>query len=166
MYFKPSYLNLKSCIFLVLALLTIQSGFSKTTLKKSKVENKIEKATLVSIFSKLSQKTDYKFSYGQAVIADNTSYTVNYNGESVTSILSDLSKKANFNYNINGKLVLIQKTAAAKVSKPVDAEKIKVKGKIVDENGVPMPGVTILEATSKNAAVRNLDGEFELSVEE
>lgn len=166
MYFKPSYLNLKSFIFLVLALLTIQSGFSKTILKKSKVENKIEKATLVSIFSKLSEKTDYKFSYGQAVIADNTSYVVDYSKESVTSILSDLSKKANFNYNINGKLVLIQKTAAAKVSKPVDAEKIKVKGKIVDENNVPMPGVTILEATTKNAAVSNFDGEFELSVEE
>ncbi|MDR6763195.1 iron complex outermembrane receptor protein [Flavobacterium sp. 2755] len=166
MYFKPSYLNLKSFIFLVLALLTIQSGFSKTILKKSKVENKIEKATLVSIFSKLSQKTDYKFSYGQAVIADNTSYVVDYSKESVTSILSDLSKKANFNYNINGKLVLIQKTAAAKVSKSVDAEKIKVKGKIVDENNVPMPGVTILEATTKNAAVSNFDGEFELSVEE
>lgn len=166
MYFKPSYLNLKSFIFLVLALLTIQSGFSKTNLKKSKVENKIEKATLVSIFSKLSQQTDYKFSYGQAVIADNTVYTVNYNNESVALILSDLSKKANFNYNINGKLVLIQKTAAAKVSKSVDAEKIRVKGKIVDENGVPMPGVTILEATTKNAAVSNFDGEFELSVEE
>ncbi|WP_291148433.1 SusC/RagA family TonB-linked outer membrane protein [Flavobacterium sp. UBA7680] len=166
MYFKPSYLNLKSFIFLVLALLTIQSGFSKTILKKSKVENKIEKATLVSIFSKLSQQTDYKFSYGQAVIADNTSYVVDYSKESVTSILSDLSKKANFNYNINGKLVLIQKTAASKVSKSVDAEKIKVKGKIVDENNVPMPGVTILEATTKNAAVSNFDGEFELSVEE
>ncbi|UUF13657.1 MULTISPECIES: SusC/RagA family TonB-linked outer membrane protein [Flavobacterium] len=166
MYFKPSYLNLKSFIFLVLALLTIQSGFSKTILKKSKVENKIEKATLVSIFSKLSQKTDYKFSYGQAVIADNTSYVVDYSKESVTSILSDLSKKANFNYNINGKLVLIQKTTSAKISKPVDAEKIKVKGKIVDENAVPMPGVTILEATTKNAAVSNFDGEFELSVEE
>lgn len=166
MYFKPSYLNLKSCIFLVLALLTIQSGFSKTNLKKSKIENKIEKATLVSIFSKLSQKTDYKFSYGEAVIADNTSYVVDYSKESVTSILSDLSKKANFNYNINGKLVLIQKTTSAKISKAVDAEKIKVKGKIVDENAVPMPGVTILEATTKNAAVSNFDGEFELSVEE
>ena len=55
MYFKLSYLNLKRFIFLVLALLTIQSGYSKTnSLKNSKVKNKIEKATLVSIFSKLS----------------------------------------------------------------------------------------------------------------
>jgi len=165
MYFKLTNLNLKSILFLALTLLSFQSGFSTNNfLKKSKVENKTEKATLVSIFSKLSKQTDYKFSYGQAIISDNTVYTVNYNNESVALILSDLSKKANFNYNINGKLVLIQKTTAVNASK--SEPKITVKGKIVDENGVPMPGVTILEANTKNSAVTNFDGEFELSVNE
>ncbi|TCN59831.1 TonB-dependent receptor [Flavobacterium circumlabens] len=165
MYFKRINLNLlKGIFFLALALLTVQSGYSTTRYKKSNVNNKIEKATLVSIFSKLSQQTDYKFSYGQAIISDNTVYTVNYTNESVAVILSDLSKKANFNYNINGKLVLIQKTAPVKISEA--AEKIRVKGKIVDENGVPMPGVTVLETATKNATVTNFDGEFELSVTE
>ncbi|KIQ22391.1 TonB-dependent receptor [Flavobacterium sp. MEB061] len=166
MYFKRINLNLlKGIFFLILALLCVQSGYSATVLKKSKIENKIEKATLVSIFSKLSKKTDYKFSYGQAIIADNTTYTVNYSNESVDVILSDLSKKANFNYNINGKLVLIQKTTVvAKTTS--EAEKIKIKGKIIDENGVPMPGVTVLETATKNATVSNFDGEFELSVTE
>jgi iron complex outermembrane receptor protein len=166
MYFKRINLNLlKGIFFLILALLCVQSGYSTTVLKKSKIENKIEKATLVSIFSKLSKKTDYKFSYGQAIIADNTTYTVNYGNESVDVILSDLSKKANFNYNINGKLVLIQKTTVA-VKTTSEAEKIKIKGKIIDENGVPMPGVTVLETATKNATVSNFDGEFELSVTE
>lgn len=165
MYFKLANLNLlKRIFFLVLALLSIQSGYSKDNYKKSNVNNKIEKATLVSIFSKLSQQTDYKFSYGQAIIADNTVYSVNYTNESVALILNDLSKKANFNYNINGKLVLIQKTTAISVSKSED--KIKVKGKVIDESGVPIPGVTVLETSTKNAAVTNFDGEFELSVTE
>jgi len=167
MYFKPSYLNLKSFIFLVLALLTIQSGFSKTnSLKKSKIENKIEKATLVSIFSKLSQQTDYKFSYGQAVIADNATYTVNFTGESVTAILSELSKKANFNYNISGKLVLIQKAAAPKAVPVKAVDKIRVKGKIVDENKLPIPGATVIESGTSNSTVTDFDGVFELSVGE
>ena len=165
MYFKRINLKfLKSTFFLALALLSVQGGYSTSILKKSNVKNKIEKATLVSIFSKLSQQTDYKFSYGQAIIADNTIYTVNYSNESVAVILSDLSKKAHFNYNINGKLVLIQKTVPVK--KNTEADKIRVKGKIVDENGVPMPGVSILEATTKNASVSNFDGEFEITVEE
>ncbi|TDW47951.1 iron complex outermembrane receptor protein [Flavobacterium sp. 270] len=167
MYFKPSYLNLKRIVFLVLALLSFQNGQSKTNpVEKSNVKNKIEKATLVSIFSKLSQQTDYKFSYGQAIIADNTTYTVNYTNESVAVILDELSKKAAFNYNINGKLVLIQKTAVKAVTKIEAADKVKVKGKILDENGVPVPGASILEATTKNAAVSNFDGEFEIMVEE
>ncbi|RZJ54652.1 MAG: TonB-dependent receptor [Flavobacterium sp.] len=165
MYFKLTNLNLKSLFFLALTLLSFQSGFSTNKLKNSKIENKIEKATLVSIFSKLSKQTDYKFSYGQAIISDNTTYSVNYNNESVALILSDLSKKANFNYNINGKLVLIQKSAVHNV-KSEAADKIKVKGKIVDENGVPIPGVTILEASTKKSAVTNFDGEFELTVNE
>ncbi|GAA4135631.1 SusC/RagA family TonB-linked outer membrane protein [Flavobacterium chungbukense] len=167
MYFKPSYLNLKSFVFLFMALLAFQSGYSKTNvLKESKIKNKIEKATLVSIFSKLTQQTNYKFSYGQAIIADNTVYTVNYNGESVTEILNDLSKKANFNYNINGKLVLIQKTAAPKATNNKAVDRIKVKGKIVDENNVPIPGATIKETSTSNSAVTNFDGEFELTVGE
>ncbi|QGK73641.1 TonB-dependent receptor [Flavobacterium sp. SLB02] len=167
MYFKPSYLNLKSFIFLVLALLTIESGFSKTnSLKKSKIENKIEKATLVSIFSKLSAQTDYKFSYGQAIIADNTTYTVNYTNESVALILSDLSKKANFNYNINGKLVLIQKAVVPRAVPAKAVDKIRVKGKIVDENKLPIPGATVIESGSSNSTVTDFDGVFELSVGE
>ncbi|MBF4484952.1 TonB-dependent receptor [Flavobacterium sp. CSZ] len=167
MYFKPSYLNLKSFIFLVLALLTIESGFSKTnSLKKSKIENKIEKATLVSIFSKLSAQTDYKFSYGQAIIADNTTYTVNYTNESVALILSDLSKKANFNYNINGKLVLIQKAVLPRAVPAKAVDKIRVKGKIVDESKLPIPGATVIESGSSNSTVTDFDGVFELSVGE
>ncbi|KDN55622.1 TonB-denpendent receptor [Flavobacterium seoulense] len=130
----------------------------------SNVNNKIEKATLVSIFSKLSQQTNYKFSYGQAIIADNNSYTVNYSNASVTAILNSLSKEAHFNYNIDGKLILIQKTAVQKSSQ--SADKIKVKGKIVDENNLPIPGATVMEPTTKNTAITTFDGEFELAVME
>ncbi|SHL98135.1 SusC/RagA family TonB-linked outer membrane protein [Flavobacterium chilense] len=167
MYFKLTYLNLKRIVFLVLALLAIQNGYSKTNFfEASKVKNKIEKATLVSIFSKLSEQTDYKFSYGQAIIADNTVYTVNNTNESVALILNDLSKKASFNYSINGKLVLIQKTIAPKTTSHKAADKIKVKGKIVDENRVPIPGATIVETSSSNSTVSDFDGVFEITVGE
>ena len=165
MYLKRINLNLlKGLFFLVLTIVSIQKGYSTVNYKKSNVNNKIEKATLVSIFSKLSQQTDYKFSYGQAIISDNNSYAVNYSNQSVTVILNELSKEANFNYNINGKLILIQKSIAKKTT--VLQDKIKVKGKIVDENNLPIPGVTILETNTKSTAITNFDGEFELAVTE
>jgi TonB-linked SusC/RagA family outer membrane protein len=165
MYLKRINLNLlKGLFFLVLTILSVQKGYSTVNYKKSNVNNKIEKATLVSIFSKLSQQTDYKFSYGQAIIADNNSYAVNFSNQSVTVILNELSKEANFNYNINGKLILIQKSIVKKTT--VLQDKIKVKGKIVDENSMPIPGATIIETNTKNTAITNFDGEFELAVTE
>jgi len=165
MYFKISNLNLTRILFLVSLTLCFQSGYSKTVeLKKSKVENKTEKATLVTIFSKLSKETDYKFSYGQAIIADNTVYTVNFDSKSIAIILSDLSQKAAFNYNISGKLVLIQKSERIKTGSVKAADKVKVKGKIVDENNVPIPGASIVETGTSNSTISDFDGVFELNI--
>lgn len=164
MYFKINYLNLKNIFFLALALLCYQNGQSEVRrLTNSSEKNKIEKGTLVSIFSNLSHRTDYKFSYGEAIINDNNVYTVNNSNESVAIILNALSKEAGLNYSINKKLVLIQKKIRT-TSELV--EKIKVKGKVVDENGMPIPGATLLETNSSNVVVTDLDGNFEIMVTE
>ena len=162
MYFKLLYLKLKSIFFLVLALISCQIGYSNGMVNEpSKININSHKATLISIFSQLSQQTDYKFSYGQAIIQDKTAYDVNYVGASVDAILNDLSKKANFDFNIVNKLVLIKKELVVK--KSVVAQQ-SVKGTVVDELGQPLPGATIAEIGTKNATVSNMDGDFQLNV--
>ncbi|MCV9928568.1 SusC/RagA family TonB-linked outer membrane protein [Flavobacterium sp. LS1R49] len=158
MYFK---FTLKKIFFLVLALLCFQTGQSKEKLlTNSKIKNNLEKATLVSIFSKLSQKTNYKFSYGEAIIADQTIYTISYNKESLEVVLKDLSQKADFSYSIINKLVLVKKAAITTKHAFIDQP---VKGKITDEKGLPIPGVSILETGTKNAVLTNFDGGFEIN---
>jgi TonB-dependent SusC/RagA subfamily outer membrane receptor len=41
----------------------------------------------------------------------------------------------------------------------------EIKGQVNDENGMPLPGVTVLEKGSKNAALTDFDGKFSLKVE-
>lgn len=43
-------------------------------------------------------------------------------------------------------------------------EDIKVKGKIVDQNNIPLPGVTIREEGTNNGVLTNLEGEFNIEV--
>ncbi|MCO6149577.1 TonB-dependent receptor [Flavobacterium sp. NRK1] len=39
-----------------------------------------------------------------------------------------------------------------------------VKGKVLDENGMPLPGATIMEAGTTNSVVTDMDGNFEIAV--
>lgn len=39
-----------------------------------------------------------------------------------------------------------------------------VKGKVLDENGLPLPGATIMETGTTNMVVTNMDGNFEIAV--
>ena len=164
MSFKITSFKLKSFLLLVPALLSFHAGYSRE-LKNAPPKAKINsaKATLVSIFSQLSRQTHYKFSYGEAVIEDQTSYTITYT-EPLENVLNDLSHKAHFSYTINDKLVLIKKIPTVAVHQTLEQQ--IVKGKITDENGLPLPGATITETGKNNSTVTNVDGEFEITVEE
>lgn len=44
------------------------------------------------------------------------------------------------------------------------AEQQPIRGKVLDENGMPLPGATIMEAGTANSAVTDMDGNFEIVV--
>ena len=159
MYYKFTNLKLKGLLFLALAVLSVptaQANVKGGGLPKVNINS--GRATLVSIFSELSEQTHYKFSYGEAIIADKTMYAVEYNGRPLDEVLKNLSAKAGFTYNINDRLVLIKKTAVT------TAFQQTVKGKITDENGLPLPGATVIESGTTNAVATDINGEFTISV--
>ncbi len=42
--------------------------------------------------------------------------------------------------------------------------KQSIKGKVLDENGIPLPGATVVETGTANSTATNIDGEFEITV--
>ena len=40
----------------------------------------------------------------------------------------------------------------------------KITGRVLDEQGVPLPGATVLEKGTSNGVATNVDGRFELTV--
>lgn len=162
MNLKFTSFQLKNALFLVATLMSINTAFSKEIANDSpKVKIISEKATLVRIFSELSKQTHYKFSYGEAVIKDQTNYSINYNNSQLDQVLHDFAQKAHFSYSINNKLVLIKKMETVKTTTLLQQT---IKGKVVDENGVPLPGASIVEKGTTNAVISNIDGEFTITV--
>ncbi|WP_219223757.1 SusC/RagA family TonB-linked outer membrane protein [Pedobacter antarcticus] len=164
MYSKYTFLNLKKICFLATIFLFMQVGESKALTNNSfDKSSKFESETLVSIFSRLSRQTNYKFSYSEAIIADKNTYSVSYS-KPFKTVLNELSEKADFNYNILDKTVLISKNSikheTIKKSAAVAAQ--TVKGTVLDETGLPLSGATVRETGVRNGTSTNTDGLFEL----
>lgn len=164
MHYKYTFFSVKKICFLAFIFLFIQTVQAKTLINKHLSENTKEaNETLVNIFLQLSKKTSYKFSYSEAIIADKRTYSVTYS-KPLKEVLESLSEKADFNYTILDKIVLISKNKKEKITAPSVSVQQTVKGKVLDENDEPLIGATVRELGTKNAVVTNADGAFEIKI--
>lgn len=162
MHYKYTFFNLKKICFLAAGFLLLQPAQSKTLVNSYFNENtKASNETLVNIFLQLSKQTNYKFSYSEAVIADKKTYPVTYS-KPLKELLKDLSEKADFSYSIVENLVLISKNKKDKTPAKVFSIQQTIKGKVLDENDLPLIGATVKETDSKNAVSTGTKGEFEI----
>lgn len=160
-----NYTQIKvKCVFLAAILFLATATATSASSEKTTVNSGTNflNATLVTIFSRLSNQTNYKFSYGEAIIADKNLYSITLD-KSFHDLIKDLSAKANFTYTIDNNLVLINKKPGT--GNTGTLRQITVKGKVVDENGLPLPGATVKVAGTKTAVVTGADGRFTISVQ-
>ncbi|UXP32839.1 SusC/RagA family TonB-linked outer membrane protein [Reichenbachiella agarivorans] len=129
--------------------------------ESSGVSLEIKNATLVTIFSQLSNQTDYKFSYGENVISDQNKYSVVQKNKQLNEILDQLSKDANFSFTIADKLVLVRKNQNS--TKQLGVLEV-VTGSVMDENNEPLPGANVIEKGTTNGVVTNAKGEFSINL--
>lgn len=158
---KLNHFACKATLFLLFSLVAIP-GWSVAANKAARNINlKIENARLTAIFERLERESSYKFSYGQGVIADRNTYSVELQNQDLRMVMDELAGKAQLSYNISGQLVMVKKMANT------DEEQKSVKtarGRIVDENGEPLPGVNIVEKGTTNGTVSDLDGNYSITL--
>ncbi|RYZ96673.1 MAG: SusC/RagA family TonB-linked outer membrane protein, partial [Sphingobacteriaceae bacterium] len=125
----------------------------------------INKASLNSALKKLEKNADIKFVYSKSIIKTDKQVSVDAQQESLESVLNKLLTQNGIGYEvINDRIVLTRATA------PADAENVAevaftVTGKVVDEKGSPLPGVTIRLNSTNRGATTDVDGAFTISVD-
>ena len=126
--------------------------------KKTKVSINLKSATLVQIFSDITELTNVNFSYGEFVLKNENKYNAVYSNETINSILNNLSRKANFNYLIKGNNIIVSPKDSS-----FSNQKIQVTGVVTDELGLPIPGVSIFVKNSTNGSYSGFDGDFTIN---
>ncbi|MCG8474973.1 MAG: TonB-dependent receptor [Cytophagales bacterium] len=127
---------------------------------------KNRKLTLQELFQLIEDKSDYTVLYDSKEI--NLKQVVQFNDDvqSMTSILNQIfTVKSRLEYEIQNKHVVVKKKDVRPTAEVSQKQKQQVKGVVKDEQGEPLPGVSVFVKNTTNGVNTNLNGEFTLAVE-
>ena len=126
--------------------------------QNAKLSLAMKNAKIETILQQIESRTEYRFSYNKEQVDINRRISITVNNESINEVLNKIFAGCNVQYTISGNQIILKYTA-----KP-GKKKVNVKGRILDENNEPMPGVTILIENSSIGTVSDIDGYFAIAV--
>lgn len=123
--------------------------------------------SLTSVFSQIEKQSKYVFLYDKAV-SNSPAVSISCNGCSIERLVQALEKETGLEFKISGQQILVKKKAESKPStKNVVAAKAltpsdTIKGKVVDEQGNPVIGATLLIKGTKVGTSTDKNGSFKM----
>jgi TonB-dependent starch-binding outer membrane protein SusC len=160
-----------------LAIWLMSSAFASDTNAQNALNQRVtlqgQDLGMRNILSQIEKQTDIRFVFSSKLIQSNRKVTVDFQNIQLSKILDNLLKPLQLTYEVSGKLVIINRATDGipanlggiqKISEITNVAAVEVTGKISDEAGVGIPGVTVLEKGTKNGTVTNVDGKFTIKV--
>ena len=120
-----------------------------------------KKSTIENILKKIRSQTGYDFLFSNGLNESVGSIDLKLNNASLEEALKKLCEIANLTYSIDGKIVVIE--SVKKVPINLATQEMGVKGRVVDENGKPLPIASIQIKGKSEVYKSNENGEFTIS---
>ena len=167
-YLKPKIFRALKLSTLCL-ILGVEAGFATESYsQKTTFTISVQDQSVKEVFDYIEQHSEFIIFYLDETIDVNRKVSVNLKDQRVESILEQLFKNTDVMYIINDRQILLSKrkemTEVAPVVAVVQQKKNTVKGKVLDENGVALPGATIIVKGSTRGVTTDIDGSYDIEV--
>lgn len=124
---------------------------------------------LEKVLTVIKKQTGYVFFYNFKLLGQAKPVTLNVSGAKLSDVLNTCFVNQSLDYSIEDKTIVVtQRTpitsaGEASVSRLKVAPPSKIKGRVVDIKGKPLPGATVKIKNTTKVAQTNTAGEFELN---
>ncbi|MFY0256373.1 TonB-dependent receptor [Chitinophaga sp. 30R24] len=128
-----------------------------------KIDCIIRQKPLKEAFAMIQQKSGYLFIYNEKLTAPYKAVSLDAHGQNIEAVLTTLLKNLPLSWKIkNGKVIIMEKEPVKtnNTGTPSATLDDKVKGKVTDEKGVPLPGVTITTKGKTRGVISDGNGDF------
>lgn len=127
------------------------------------VDIELHNQDIKTLFKTIESRTGLLFAYQPQIIKDFPKVTTQRGRRSVSEILNSVFQGTNLVYKQVDKNVVIYKKEVAKAPEKTENEKdvdFMLNGKVLDENGQPLPGVSVAVVGGNKQGISDFDGQF------
>lgn len=145
----------------VAAMLTVPTQFVSAQLNLA-----LSNSTVGTMIKQIQSQSKYRFFYDDEVEQVPVE-AVNVKDASINEVLEKALAGKDISYRIDENVVYLSKRESESSSVKQEGKKTKqVSGRIVDANGEPLIGVSVLEKGTTNGTITDFDGNYTLTVPE
>ena len=157
---RVTKLSLGCKLMMILLLFTHFAFSSGNAFSQQSITVQFEQQSLSEVLRVLKQKTNYEFLYNDEEIKGITGITRSFTNASVQEVVRVCLAGTKYSFKIVDNLIVITPDD----EKKEEVKKITVKGKVVDEKGEMLPGVTVLLKGTTVGIVTDIDGKFKIEL--
>ncbi len=149
-----------SVILLFVSVLTaVGNSYSQNTRFSFKLSN----ATIKEVFQAIEANSEFIIVYSDDLLDVSKEVSVKADNSTVERILDQIVMGSNLTYQIEDRQIVITRKNIGQLE-TVGMQQPMVKGKVVDQTGTPLPGVTVLVKGTTNGTITDFEGNFELQI--
>ncbi|XOV91626.1 MAG: SusC/RagA family TonB-linked outer membrane protein [Bacteroidota bacterium] len=125
----------------------------------------LEGEKITDVFNKIEEQTSFTFAYRKSIIDDQMRLDASFSNASLANLLRYVSQSTGLSFKRVDETIQVSKSDAPSVIElGVSDEQTTVRGKVVDNNGQGLPGVSVIVQGTTTGTTTDADGIYNLSV--
>ena len=146
-----------------LLLLTIFQGIAGNSYSQNtKLSFKLNDVKVKDVLNVIEEKSEFYFLFNSKLVDVERKVDINVSNQQVDKILSGLFSGTNVGYTMLDRQIIIQPINA--VSEVGSVQQKMVSGTVKDDNGEPIPGVSVVVKGTTRGTLTDIDGKFQIEV--
>ncbi|GET22224.1 SusC/RagA family TonB-linked outer membrane protein [Prolixibacter denitrificans] len=135
---------------------------AKTYSQAVRLNLQVENANIVQVFDQIEKISEFGFFFKSDQMDLTKRYSLSIEDASIDQILSQVLDLSKYKYQIVDRNIVISKRAI-ETAQSGQQDKHNVNGTVTDEDGVPLPGVTIVVKGTTSGTITDTNGHYTIS---
>ena len=149
-----------TCLLVMIALVQVSAA---TYAQSTKLTLNMKNAKLAELFEQIEENSEFRFFYDSDEIDLSHKITIRTEESNIDEILTVAFSETNYSYEIIDRHIIVKNTGLDNRSDLLGRDgQMSVSGLVTDEDGFPLPGVTVVVKGTTTGTVTNIDGAFSL----